>query len=240
MIFAIFIIALVYASVGQAGASGFLAAMGLAGYAPHEAKLAALALNILVASIGTVQFWRAGQFSWRTFYPFGVLGFPFSLIGGAISLPSDLYYRVVGLILLLVALQLARGRPKPVRAADKPAEEPPFWPALMTGASIGLLSGITGTGGGIFLAPVILLMNWVEPRRAAAVSAAYNLINSAAAFAGAFAASRVLLPALPWWLMAAGLGGAIGATLGSRFLSDRVLRLILAAILALAGFKFLL
>jgi uncharacterized membrane protein YfcA len=234
----IFIIALIYASVGQAGASGFLAVMGMAGLDPSIAKPTALALNILVAAIGTLQFWRAGLFSWRTFYPFGVLGFPFSLIGGTINLPPHLYYRVVAVILLIAAIQLIRSAGAPPK--DQEANEPPFLPALATGATIGLLSGMTGTGGGVFLAPVILMMNWVALRRAAAVSAAYNLLNSAAAFAGALATHRTLPPALSWWLLAAGIGGLIGAVLGSRYLPDKALRYMLAGVLVLASGKFIL
>jgi uncharacterized protein len=127
----IFIIALIYASVGQAGASGFLAVMGMAGLDPSIAKPTALALNILVAAIGTLQFWRAGAFSWRTFYPFGVLGFPFSLIGGTINLPPQLYYRVVAVILLIAAIQLVRSAGAAPK--DQETHEPPFVPALATG-----------------------------------------------------------------------------------------------------------
>ena len=85
------VVALIYASVGQAGASGYIAAMGLLGMAPLAMKTTALALNLLVAGIGSLQFWRAGLLSWRTVYPFAILGFPFSLLGGAIALPTDIY-----------------------------------------------------------------------------------------------------------------------------------------------------
>jgi uncharacterized membrane protein YfcA len=209
--------------------------MGLAGLDPGVAKPTALALNALVTGIGSVQFWRVGMFSWRSFYPFGVLGFPFSLIGGAVNLPSHAYYRIVGLVLLVAAVQLIRAASAP--AKDREANEPPFLPALATGATIGFLSGLTGTGGGVSLAPILLMMSWVEPRRAAAVSAAYNLLNSAAAFAGAY---TTLPSALPWWLMAAGVGGLIGATLGSRSLPDKALHFVLAGVLVLSGGKFIL
>lgn len=236
----ILVIALFYASVGQAGASGYLAAMALFGLDPHVMKPTALALNLLVASIGTVQFWRAGNFSWRTFYPFGVLGFPFSFLGGTINLPKAYYYPLVGSVLLIAAVQLVRSGQR--RQPDKDAlpTAPPFLPALLTGASIGLVSGMTGTGGGIFLAPVILILNWVGPRQTAAVSAAYNLLNSAAALLGAYATLDALPSALPWWLLAAGIGGTIGATLGSRLLPETVLRYVLAAILAASGLKLIL
>jgi uncharacterized protein len=236
---AFLIIATLYASVGQAGASGYLATMGLAGLDPTMMKPTALALNVVVAVIGTIQFGLAKRFSWRTFYPFAVLGFPFSVVGGAINLPSYVYFPVVGVILLLAAAQLAWSAMKKV-AVKEPPRVPPFPPALLTGAGIGFASGVTGTGGGVFLAPVILIMNWVEVRRAAAVSAAYNLLNSIAALAGAYATLNRLPAPLPWWLIAVGVGGIIGTTVGSRYLPDRMLRYLLAIVLVVSGLKLIL
>jgi len=236
----IFVTAALYGSVGQAGASGYLAAMGLAGLDPTVMKPTALALNILVAGIGAVQFSRAGLFSWRAFYPFGVLGFPFSLIGGAINLPGRAYYPAVGIMLLLAAIQLVRSARRAPEDQEIPPKEPPFLPSLLAGAGIGFVSGVTGTGGGIYLGPVILIMNWVEVRKAAAVTAAYNLLNSTAALVGAYATLNTLPKALPWWLMAAGFGGLIGTTVGSRYLPDKALRYVLAGILVISGAKLIL
>ena len=236
---AFLIIAALYASVGQAGASGYLAAMGLAGLDPAIMKPTALALNVLVASIGTFHFWREGRFSWRTFYPFAVLGFPFSVIGGAINLPIHIYYPVVGAILLLAAIQLVRSAMKTIAVEKASPHAPPFLPALLTGAGIGLVSGVTGTGGGVFLAPIILIMNWVNVRRAAAVSAAYNLLNSVAALAGAYATLNRLPTPLPWWLIAAGVGGLVGTSVGSRYLPDHALRYLLAVVLIVSGLKLI-
>lgn len=236
----ILVVATLYAAVGQAGASGYLAAMGVVGLEPSMMKPTALVLNLLVAGIGTFRFVRAGQFTWRAFYPFGILGMPFSFVGGAVTLPPHLYYPVAGCILLAAALELARstwvarGR---VEVATTGA--PPFLSALASGAAIGFLSGMTGTGGGIFLAPLILLLGWVETRRAAAVSAAFNLLNSAAALAGTWTTIASLPPALPWWLVAAGAGGAVGAWLGSRHLPTAALRYLLSALLGLSAVKML-
>ena len=234
------LIALLYASVGQAGASGYLAAMGLFGLTPAAMKTTALSLNLLVAGIGTIQFWRSGLLSWRSFYPFAVLGFPFSLIGGAVQLPKHLYYPIVGIILLLSAVQMVRSARK--QDADRPSlpAQPPFLPALLAGAAIGFVSGTTGTGGGIFLAPVILSMNWVTVRRTAAVTAAYNLLNSAAALIGAHGILGSLPQTLPVWLGAVGIGGAVGAFVGSRYLPDNTLRYVLALILFASGLKLVL
>jgi uncharacterized membrane protein YfcA len=117
---------------------------------------------------------------------------------------------------------------------------PPFIPALLTGAVIGFVSGTTGTGGGIFLAPVILSMNWVSVRRTAAITAAYNLLNSAAALIGAYSILGSVPRALPVWLVAVGAGGAVGAFIGNRHLPESALRYILAAILFASGIKLIL
>lgn len=233
-----FAIALLYATVGQAGASGYLAVMGLFGFAPDAMKTTALALNLLVAAIGTYQFWRAGLMSWRTFYPFGILGIPFSLLGGAIQVPPHFYYVIVGVILILSGVQMVRSSLRKTPPADPPAQAP-FFPALAAGGVIGLVSGSTGTGGGVFLAPVILGMNWVSVRQTAAVTAAYNLLNSAAALAGAYSILPAIPTALPGWLVAVGLGGAIGAFFGARHLPESVLRNLLAAILLISGLKLI-
>lgn len=120
-----------------------------------------------------------------------------------------------------------------------PLATPPFVPALLTGAAIGLISGVTGTGGGIFLAPVILVMNWVELRKTVAVTAVYNLLNSGAALAGAFSTLGSLPASLPLWLLVVGIGAILGSGVGSLHLPDRALRLILAVILLGSGVRIL-
>jgi hypothetical protein len=153
----IFAAALLYSSVGHGGASGYLAAMALVGLAPGIMKPAALSLNVLVALIATVRFYRAGGFSWAIFIQFAVTSIPFAFLGGRLSLPGALYRSVIGLVLLFAAFQLflytkrtgdIQIRPLPILAAG-------FW-----GAGIGLLSGLTGVGGGIFLSPLLLFMGW--------------------------------------------------------------------------------
>ena len=126
--------------------------MGAFGFAPEVMKPTALALNVLVAAIATLFFRRAGLLTWRSFYPFAVLGFPFSLLGGALSLPAERYYPAVGIVLLLSAALMLR----PARRGAERDRDPPFLPALAAGAGIGFVSGVTGTGGGVFLAPIIL------------------------------------------------------------------------------------
>ena len=237
---AFLVIAVLYAAVGQAGASGYLAVMGLSGFGPSAMKTAALALNIVVAAIGTWRFWRAGLLTWRTFYPFGVLGIPFSFLGGWVQLPQAIYEPAVGAILLLATVQMIRRGAPSARTGGCAPIVPPVIPALAAGAAIGFVSGVTGTGGGIFLAPLILSLQWIDVRRTAAVTAAYNLLNSAAALAGAHRMMDALPDALPLWMAAVAVGGSLGATLALRRLPDVAMRRLLAVILCLAAAKLLL
>src|SRR4051794_30448838 len=103
-----FLAAALYSSVGHAGASGYLPAMAFVGMAPDGMRVTALALNVLVATIGTVSYMRAGYFDWRTFYPFAVLSIPAAFVGGVIHLPPAVYKPVVGVILLIAVAELGR------------------------------------------------------------------------------------------------------------------------------------
>lgn len=234
------VIALIYAAVGQAGASGYIALMGLAGFAPLAMKTTALSLNLLVAGIGTTLFLWAGRLSWRNVWPFAILGFPFSMVGGAVQLPQGIYFPVVGSVLILSAIQMARTALRSKTGTAEAAVTPPFGAALATGGVIGFVSGTTGTGGGVFLAPVILTMNWGSVRETAAITAIYNLMNSAAALIGAYATWSHIPASLPIWLVAVGAGGSAGAYIGSRYLPDRWLRGILATLLLGSGIKLIL
>jgi uncharacterized membrane protein YfcA len=238
----ILLAAALYSSVGHAGASGYLAAMALMGMAPASMRVTALALNVLVASIGTVSYMRAGHFDWRTFYPFAVLSIPAAFIGGVIHLPPAVYKPIVGVILLVAAAELARSARKSAVAeeGDGRTSSVPLVPGLMVGAAIGLLSGLTGTGGGIFLSPVLLFTGWARTRRTSGVSAVFILVNSIAGLAGTTVSLATLPAGLPLWMVVAFIGGVIGTRLGSRWLPVAVLRYFLAAVLVIAGLKLIL
>jgi uncharacterized membrane protein YfcA len=233
----VFAAALLYASVGHAGASGYLAAMALFGLAPEVMKPAALVLNILVAGIATAKFYRAGCFSWPTFWPFALGSVPAAFIGGALTLPGSAYKIVVGLVLVYAAFRMALL----TRAGAEPAARTaPVWLALLVGAGIGLLSGLTGVGGGIFLSPILLFLGWADTRRAAGVSAAFILVNSIAGLAGNLPSLALVPVAILAWAPAAAVGGWIGAEYGSRRLGSATIRRLLAVVLALAGVKMML
>ena len=233
----IFCAALLYSTVGHAGASGYLAAMALLGVAPAVMRPTALTLNVFVAIIASVKFIRAGCFSWSLFWPFALASVPAAYVGGRLQLPSDLYKAAVGVVLLYAAVRLFRTAGRPPRAVTGP---PPRWIALLLGGAIGLLSGLTGVGGGIFLSPLLLFMGWAETRQASGVAALFILANSSAALLGNPASLAQLPPGLALWLPAALLGGWLGAEHGSRRLPTPVLRRWLAAVLVVAGAKLIL
>lgn len=231
---AIFIVALLYSCVGQAGASGYIAVLSLFAFDPHFIKPTALVLNILVASIAAYQFWRVGHFSWPLFWPFAALSIPFAFVGGAFVVPVRVFQALVGAVLLFSALRLFFQREDPGRIHAAPLSV-----SLPVGAGIGLLSGITATGGGILLTPVLLFFRWATTRRAAATSAMFILTNSLAALLGHFL-SRQPLPATAWPLaITAVLGGFIGSHLGSKHLPARAIHIALAVVLTFAGLKLL-
>jgi len=234
--------AALYSSVGHAGASGYLAAMALVGMAPESMRITALTLNILVATISTVSYLRAGQFDWRTFYPFAILSIPAAFVGGLIHLPAAVYKPAVGIILLVAAVELTRSAHKAAEAeaGSGRASSVPLAGGLMIGGAIGLLSGLTGTGGGIFLSPVLLFTGWAPTRRTSGVSAVFIFVNSIAGLAGTSVGFAAIPTGLPVWMVAALAGGVIGTQLGSRWLPVAALRYLLAAVLTIAGLKLIL
>jgi|SRR5689334_10315825 len=230
----IVLIAFLYSSVGHAGASGYIATMTLFGLAPVVIRPTALVLNILVAIIGSLQFWRAGHFSWRLFWPFALLSVPAAYFGGYLQPSAGVLRMLIGTVLLFSAARLF------FRKTDPPETNPPAKPiAVGVGAGLGLLSGLTGTGGGIFLTPLLLFCRWAPIKKAAAVSALFILVNSIGGLVGYFSAKHSI-PTLGMYLaMPAIVGGTIGSYLGSRRLPARGVGLFLAVVLTIAGIKLI-
>lgn len=232
-----FAAAALYASVGHAGASGYLAAMALFGLAPAVMKPTALTLNVVVAVVATAKFYRAGCFSWRLFWPFALTSVPLAFLGGSLVLTDASYRRILGAVLAYAALRLFRDPPAP---AARAAGTVSVLPALLLGALIGLLSGMVGVGGGIFLSPLLLLLGWAGPRQVSGVAAPFILVNSLAGLLGHLSGLDSLPGALSVWGAAVLLGGWLGADYGSRRLGGRTIRRLLAAVLLVAALKMLL
>ncbi|MFM8279830.1 MAG: sulfite exporter TauE/SafE family protein [Candidatus Limnocylindrus sp.] len=236
LVVGVLLIATLYASVGHAGATGYLALMALAGLAPSSMRPTALVVNLLVASIAVVRFSRDGLLPLRTLMPFLIGSIPAAFVAGGLAV-SDAFYRpLLALVLLLAAVRLAGGAVRD--AAQSGATRAPHpTVAALVGTGIGVLAGITGTGGGVFLTPLVIARRWTPTRAAAGLSAGFILANSAAGLL----ARPASLTSLPTWLPAAMVAGAIGALLGTelgiRRLSIPWLRRLLALVMLFAAMR---
>ncbi|MGL4542335.1 MAG: sulfite exporter TauE/SafE family protein [Polymorphobacter sp.] len=227
--------AALYSSVGHGGASAYIALMALFGVSAAVMRPTALVLNIIVAGLASVRYIRAGQFRWRTLWPFLLGALPMAYVGGAIRLPDESYRVLVGIILWISAVRLLW--PREIKALTQ-WSDPAIPLAIGLGGAIGLLSGLTGTGGGIFLSPLLLFFAWSAPKAASGVAAVFIVANSASGLLGNVAALDQLPASLPLFAGAALVGAIIGTTLGIRLPAKLVLRS-LALVLLVAGAKLI-
>jgi uncharacterized protein len=234
----IFAAAIIYSSVGHAGASGYIAAMALFGLTPAVMKPTALTLNILVATLATYRWAGNGLVSWRVLLPLAATSVPFAFIGGAMQIPAHWYRLLIGIILLTAAAKLFFQPRETAGGTATPARIPTV-PGTITGGIVGFLSGLTGTGGGIFLSPLLLFFGWAGPRQASGITVPFILINSIAGLAGNIYALRSLPNELPFFMIAAVLGALVGTQMGIHWVSQRTLQRVLAVVLFIAAIKFI-
>ncbi|MDQ3229813.1 MAG: sulfite exporter TauE/SafE family protein [Pseudomonadota bacterium] len=235
-----FIVAVLYSSVGHAGASGYIASMALLGFAPEQMRPAALALNLLVGGIGLFRFWRGGHVRWRNVLPFVLASAPVAFFAAQIKLPKETYSLLLGMILLVAAFGVFRSASR-AEATDMQdvGRRVPWAIGLPIGAAIGLLSGLTGTGGAIFLTPLLLFAHWMPTREASGTSVAFVWINSLTGLAGLLHAAGTLPQALPLWLGVVALGALLGTQMGLQWLPVKTLRYALVVVLLIAAGKLL-
>lgn len=234
---ALFVGAVLYTSVGHAGASAYIAIMTVFGLSPAVIKPTALMLNVLVATFISVRFIRNGYFDKRLALLVVAGAIPASFIGGYVQLPDHWFKPLVGLILLFSAWRLVSvGKTEQYDTA-----RPPKGPiATLAGTAIGLVSGLTGTGGGIFLSPLVVLKRWTTLKQTSGTAAVFILCNSLSGLLGNYAAVKSLPSLLPIYGIAVLAGAVVGTTLGIRRFDNRGLRWCLSAVLVIAGGKFLL
>ncbi len=232
----LFIVALLYASVGHGGASGYLALMAIYGFAPDIMKPSALVLNLFVSLTSFIMFYKGGHFKWKLFLPFALASIPFSFIGGTLSLDAVIYKKVLGVLLLLPVIRFFF-YPNTEEASLKSNN---FILSLLIGAIIGFLSGLIGIGGGIILSPVLLLLNWTNQKQTAAISALFILVNSIAGLIGQISKGIHIDTTVYTFAAIAFVGGLVGAWLGSLKFNQNILKYTLAIVLLMASVKLIL
>jgi uncharacterized membrane protein YfcA len=228
-------VSLLYATVGQAGGTAFLALMAFASFQSSEMRPTALLLNMVAAAYSTWLFNRSKLIDWTKLKPFLVASLPTAFVGGFIVLDEHVYKIVTGLVLLWAATIMVFRQSRdeePDRQTHKSA-------ALTVGAMVGFVSGLTGVGGGVFLAPILIAFQWASPKQTAALSAPFILANSAVGLIGAVARGQTPSPDIWTYAISALAGAVIGTTIGLRCLSQTVTRYVLATILATAGLQLL-
>ncbi|MEZ4795436.1 MAG: sulfite exporter TauE/SafE family protein [Flavobacteriaceae bacterium] len=230
------LVAFLYASVGHGGASGYLALMALFSFSPEVMKPTALLLNLFVAAIAFFHYYQSGYFSWKAFWPFAIASIPMAFLGGMIELDATLYRKFLGVLLIFAILKMLQvfGKERSEIRSVK------IWQGLLVGGVIGYFSGLIGIGGGIILTPVILLFHWGKMKEAAAISALFIWVNSAAGLLGQFTNEMQLVSHSLLLVGMALLGGFFGSYLGSKKLNNLHLRYFLALVLGIASLKLLL
>jgi uncharacterized membrane protein YfcA len=231
----LFIVAFLYASVGHGGASGYLALMAIYGFAPEEMKPTALLLNLFVSMTSFVQFYRGKYFILRLFLPLAIASVPMAFLGGMITIEAGIYKKVLGFLLLFAVARFFFFR------NAKPEEMKPvnIWGAVITGAVIGLLSGMIGIGGGILLSPMLLLLKWTDQKQTAAISALFIFVNSVSGLAGQLTQGIVFSSQMILYVAIAFGGGLLGAYFGALKFKQGILKNVLAVVLLLAAYKLL-
>ncbi len=226
--------AALYASVGQGGGSGYLAVMALYGMSPVYMKPAALIMNIFVTSIVWYRHYRAADFDWTLFGSFVVASMPAAFVGGALTLGASVYRSIVAAALLMAALRLLWPTER-----EGAIVRPSARTAVLTGAVLGLLSGATGVGGGIFLAPLLLYRRWCDMQETFAISAGFIWVNSFAAVSG-FLVMGYDVPSDTLGLVVTALAGTlVGVRIASMYGTPKRLQRLLGVVLAFAALKML-
>jgi uncharacterized membrane protein YfcA len=231
-------VAVAYSSVGHAGASGYIAVLTLAGIASPEIRPTALALNLVVGGVGLARFAGAGHVAWRGVAPLVLTSAPMAWLGARLRLPEGVHDLALSTVLAISALALFRTASlAPTSDARVPVARVPWLAGLPVGAAIGLLSGITGTGGAIFLTPILLVMGWAATRDASGLSVAFVWANSLLGLIGLAQVGFTLPGTFPWWLLAVLIGAMVGTQLGLKVLPVPTLRRVLGCVLLVASAK---
>jgi uncharacterized protein len=231
----LFFVAFLYSSVGHGGASGYLALMALFSITPEVMKPTALVLNLFVASVSFIQYYRGGHFVWKIFWPLALASIPVAYIGGLVEVDGEVYKRILGLLLIVPVIRFiffSNTKVGEIRPSNP-------WLSVLIGVVIGFLSGLIGIGGGIILSPVLLLLKWTDMKQTAAISALFIFVNSLSGLAGQLTKGIYFSSEMYWYVVIAFAGGLCGAYFGALRFRQYVLKNLLAVVLLVAAWKLL-
>lgn len=229
-----FVIAIVYSSAGFGGASGYLLAMSFFGIPIHVMSSTALVLNVVVATISFFNYARTGHFRSQLLFPFLLASVPAAFVGGYIQISQETYMMLLYGVLTYLAVRMILF-PTLSEAKDWQPRPLPLWLALLSGATIGLLSGMVGIGGGILLSPLIMLAQWGTSKEAAASAAGFIALNSMSGLTARLVKGTFMVETFGVWLVMTGIAGAvIGGQVGALRFSNAGVRRVLGVILAIA------
>jgi len=237
-----FIVAVLYAAVGFGGGSTYNALLVLNGTDYRVLPAIALACNIIVVSGGIWRFSKAGLLVPQALLPFLTASIPAAWLGGRLPVSETVFIGLLGGALLLSGLRLLMQRDFIYKTQDK--RRVSVLLALVSGGGIGLLSGLVGIGGGIFLAPVLYWLRWDTPRRIAAACSLFILVNSVSGLLGQLmklSDSAALSLALPYWplLPAVFIGGQIGSWMASKQLNPVYLKRLTAVLILYVAIRLI-
>ncbi|MES2874687.1 MAG: sulfite exporter TauE/SafE family protein [Bacteroidota bacterium] len=231
----LFVVAMLYSSVGHGGASGYLALMAVYAFSPEVMKPTALILNLFVSLISFIQFYRGEHFKWKIFVPLAIASIPMAFIGGLITMEASLYKRILGTLLFIPVIRFLFFANIP----DEELKKSNLALSVLIGSLIGFISGLIGIGGGIILSPVLLLLKWTNQKQTAAISALFIFVNSLSGLAGQLTKGINFSPDMLTYVAIAFAGGLCGAYLGALKFNQNILKNTLALVLMLAGWKLI-
>ena len=240
LLVALSLIAAMYASVGHGGASGYLAVLSLTVYASNDPawlKQHAWSLNLLVAGMAFFAYWKNDFFESKLAFPFIIASIPAALIGGYLRVNDDVYDTLLSITLVFAAWKLYTT--KSGESEELFSSPPKVHIALIVGAAIGLLSGIIGVGGGIFLSPFIVIFGWGDPKTTAGVAALFIWVNSAAGLIGSSVSGQLVIDfgVLTPFAIAVLIGGYLGSKFGSEKFSQNTVKMTLVSVMLIAAIR---
>ncbi len=230
------IVSALYSSVGHGGASGYLAVLSFFTFTPNQLATTALTLNILVSGLSFFSYYRAGHFSFKLAFPFVIASIPTAFLGGTMHITNKAYYFLLSCVLIIAGIRMLLPLNK---KSNKSLTSPGIPVTIITGGSIGILSGIVGIGGGIFLSPIMILMKWASTKKTSAIAAFFILVNSISGLCGRCFGGTIEFQSMLPFIVATFIGGLAGSYSGANFLSSISLRRILAIVLFIASVKLI-